>query len=109
MLKLYFYDFNSKTQVSIHEPLESCLEQALEVFSGIKENSNSYLGIISAHDSTVQISKYNKFVWLIEIPHHKKKGSYKIFLTPNKVETLIKDLYKGFNPLKINGLIYEKK
>ncbi len=108
MLKLYFYHFENQITISIHEPLFSSKEQGKELFEQIEKSSNSYIGFISAQGHTVEISKYNKFVWLIEIPLQKKKGKYQIFLTPNKVKALIDDLYEGFNPLKINGLMFEK-
>ncbi len=108
MLKIYFYDFENQIQLSIHEPLEASLEQTLEVYQSVSQNSNSYMGIISLQGHTVEFSKYNKFVWKVEIPHKRKKGSYQIFLTPTKLKNLIIELFEGKNPMKINGLMFEK-
>ena len=109
MLQLYYFDATENQGISIHEPLFSSTEQALEIFEIIADDTNSFLGIISHNKYAVQFSKYNKFVWLVEIPHQTKKGCYQIFLTPNKAKNLIEDIYKGFNPLKINGLMFEQK
>ncbi len=108
MLRMYFTDFDAQMSISIHDPLYAGCEQSLEIFDRIAENSNSMMGFISEQGHTVQFSKYNKFVWLVEIPLKHKKGKYQIFLTPNKVKSLIYDLHEGFNPLKINGLMFEK-
>lgn len=109
MLKLYFYNNDLKMAISSEDALYSSDSQALELLDLIDNNYNSYLVIFSANQMKVQFTKYNKFVWNIEIPHQSKNGSYQIFLTPNKAKRLIEDLYKGFNPLKINGLMFEKK
>ncbi len=95
-------------QVSIHEPMDAGLEQALEIYKWISQDSNSYMGLISKQGHTVEFSKYNKFVWKVEIPHKSKKGKYQIFLTPMKLKQLISDLFNGQNPMKINGLMFEK-
>ncbi len=108
MLQLYFTNYSNKINVSIHSPLEAVKEQALEIFDRLPQNDGSFMGIINENSQTVQISKYNKFVWLIEIPNAKRKGNYQIFLTPNKTRKLIEDLFNGFNPMKINGLFFEK-
>jgi len=108
MLKLYFQNYSKNFGVSIHQPLDCSMEQAIEVFEVLPQNDGSYFGIISENNITVQFSKYNKFVWLVEIPIPKRKGNYQIFFTPNKCKNLIKDLFLGFNPLKINGLMFEK-
>lgn len=91
----------------MYRPLEGSLEQVLDMFDHLPQNDGSYLGIYSAQDIHCIISKYNKFVWLMEIYPKGKKGVYQIFLTTTKTREVIKELFAGLNPLKINGLSYE--
>ena len=109
MLKVFFQNFTNKMKVSIHKPLDAVLEQVLEVFEFLPQHDGSYLGIISEQEITIQFTKYNKFVWLIEIPIPEKKGSYQMFLTDHKCKRIITSIFEGINPLEINGLIFEKK
>lgn len=107
MLKMYIYNYTHKVKVSIHKPLEASLEQALEVFDELPQTDGSYFGLINEKEICCQFSKYNKFIWLLEIPFPEKKGNYQIFLTPNKCKSIIHELFNGLDPLKIKGLIFE--
>ncbi|MCB9201772.1 MAG: hypothetical protein H6604_01810 [Flavobacteriales bacterium] len=108
MLEVYFWNYTDDIGVSVYKPLEASLEQALDIFTNLPERDGSYIGIVSEQGIKMQITKYNKFLWVLEIPVAEKKGKYQIFLTRNKVISLVKDLFDGFNPMKINGLDFEK-
>lgn len=108
MLKIFLQNHSEKIHIPIHESLDASIEQTIDIFENLPQNDGSFLGLISVNGISVQLSKYNKFVWLIEIPVPRKKGMYQIFFTPNKTKKLIEELYQGIDPLKINGLTFEK-
>ena len=57
--------------------------------------------------NTIQISKYDRFLFLVEIPIYNEQGSYSILFTYYQVKQLIENIYRGFDPYNIQGLKFE--
>ena len=107
-MQVFFQNYLKGIHVSALHPLDAMKEQVLEIFKELPEDDGSFLGVINDDNITIQFSNYNRFVWLVDIPIITKKGSYQVFLTKKKCQDLIIGLFSGLNPLKINGLSFEK-
>ena len=64
-------------------------------------------GLVNQDGNTVQISKYDRFLFLVEIPVYEEQASYSTLFTYFQVKQLLINLYQGFDPYTIEGLKFE--
>lgn len=82
-------------------PLEAVYEQALEIFEQLPENDGSTFGIVNEQNIVVQFSKYNKFMWLVEIPDVPKHGVHQAICNRNKCIRILEDLFSGADAMSV--------
>lgn len=107
-MKIFFENYADDLQVETELPLEGSLSQAIEIFHNLPDYDGSYIGLMNQDGNTVQISKYDRFLFLIEIPVYQEQASYYALFTYFQVMQLLQDLYKGFDPYTIKGLKFEQ-
>lgn len=107
-MKVSFHNVNLEIEVAENAPLDASIEQVMDIFLHLPEDDGSFLTLINNDNIHTRFSKYNKFVWLVEIPVPMRKGIYQIFLTKRRCFILIEDIFNGVDPLSINGLMFEK-
>ncbi len=105
---VFFQNYSQRIGVSSKNPLEGSVWQVLEIFEHLPEDDGSFLGLQNEDKASIQISKYNKYVWLIEMPVPEKGGSFQGFYTRIKVKEIIESLFNGLPFHKIPGLTFEK-
>ncbi|WP_313578347.1 hypothetical protein [Chishuiella sp.] len=106
-MKIFFENYADDLLVETELPLEGSLEQAIEIFHNLPDYDGSYIGFVNRDGNTIQISKYDRFLFLVEIPIYNEQGSYSILFTYYQVKQLIENIYKGFDPYNIQGLKFE--
>lgn len=107
-MRLYFQDYTNKINVLTHQALESSVWQALDIFNNLPEEDGSYLGLVDENNEALQFTKYNKYVWLIEIPKPDLGGSYQGYFTKNKCRKIISEVFAGLPLSQVTGLSFEK-
>lgn|SRR5690554_2360523 len=100
-MKLFFENVTQSEKVPLDFPLEAVLEQALEVFESLPEDDGSVMGIVTEQEVVLQFSKYNKFMWLVEIPDMSKHGVHQSICNPNQCVRLIEKLFSGADPFSV--------
>ncbi|CAM3387434.1 hypothetical protein [uncultured Empedobacter sp.] len=108
MVKIFFENYADDLQVETELPLDGSLSQAIEIFHNLPDYDGSFIGLINRDGNTVQISKYDRFLFLVEIPVYHEQASYSTLFTYFQVMQLLHDLYKGFDPYNIKGLKFEQ-
>ncbi|MGV0948774.1 hypothetical protein ACTS91_13750 [Empedobacter falsenii] len=107
-MKIFFENYADDLLVETELPLEGSLSQAIEIFHNLPDYDGSYIGLMNQDGNTVQISKYDRFLFLVEIPVYQEQASYSVLFTYFQVMQLLEDLYKGFDPYNIKGLKFEQ-
>ena len=97
-MKLFFENITEDIKVPMDFPLEAVLEQALEIFEQLPEDDGSSFGIVNDQQIVVQFSKYNRFMWLVEIPDVSKHGVHKAICNRHQCVRLIEDIFSGADP-----------
>jgi len=106
-VKIFFENYADDLTVETELPLEGSFSQAIEIFHNLPDYDGSYIGFVNQDRNTVQISKYDRFLFLVEIPVYEEQASYSTLFTYFQVKQLITDLYNGFDPYNIKGLKFE--
>jgi len=101
-MKLFFENIADDVKVPMDFPLEAVLEQALEIFEQLPEDDGSTFGIVNDQEIVVQFSKYNKFMWLVEIPDVSKHGVHQAVCNRNQCLRILEDLFSGANPFSVS-------
>lgn len=106
-MKLFFDNISEQMKVQMDFPLDAVLEQALEVFMQLPEDDGSTFGIVNEQNVVVQFSKYNKFLWLVEIPDVKNNGIHQAFCNRNQCLRFLEDLFSGADPFTLSEFKFE--
>jgi hypothetical protein len=106
-MKLFFENFTEEAKVPMDFPLDAVLEQALEVFENLPEDDGSSFGLVNEQNVVIQFSKYNKFLWLVEIPDVNKNGIYQCTCNRNQCIRLIQDIFSGADPFSVCAFKFE--
>ncbi len=107
-MKIFFENYADDLNVETELPLEGSLEQAIEIFHNLPDYDGSFIGLVNRDGNTVQISKYDRFLFLIEIPLYEQHAAYSTLFTYFQVMNLFKQLFQGFDPYTIPNLKYEQ-
>ena len=107
-MRLYFQNFGKNLCVPTASPLEASVWQALDIFNNLPEEDGSFLGLVDENEDSLQFMKYNKYVWLIEIPKPDLGGSYQGYFTKNKCRKIISEIFTGLPLSQVSGLSFEK-
>lgn len=105
---VFFQDYTRDICVSSDAPLEASIWQVLDIFENLPEEDGSYIGLVDEDNETLQFMKYNRYVWLIEIPKPHLKGSYQGYFTKNKCKKIITEVFDGLPLSQVSGLSFEK-
>ena len=100
-MKLFFENITENVKVPMDFPLDAVLEQALEVFEELPEDDGSTFGIVNEQDIVVQFSKYNTFMWLVEIPDLPKHGVHQAICNRNQCIRILEDLFSGADAMSV--------
>ncbi|MFA7447724.1 MAG: hypothetical protein WCY77_04745 [Weeksellaceae bacterium] len=106
-MKLFYENISARDRVSRQSALESSLEQALEVFEYLPEDDGSSMGFIHEDNIVIQILKYNRFLWLIEIPVFAENGAFQATCNRNQCKRIIARLFSGDDPFSICDFKFE--
>lgn len=106
-MKLFFENITEEVRVQMDFPLEAVLEQALEVFESLPEDDGSSMGLVTDEGIVLQFRKYNKFMWLVEIPDMSKHGVYQAIVNRNQCIRFIEDVFSGANPFSVIQFKFE--
>lgn len=106
-MKLFFENISQSESISVKQPLEAAIEQALDVFERLPEDDGSSFGLITNRDVIIQISKFNRFMWLVEIPEPEKKGSWQAVCNRNQVKRALKELFDERDPFLVCDFKFE--
>lgn len=66
-VKLFFENRTDEISVSETEPLETALEQALEIFDNLPDEYESSFGLLNERDERLIFYKFNPFLWKLEL------------------------------------------
>ena len=106
-MKLFFDNITEQEKIPMDFPLDAVLDQALDLFEQLPRDDGSSFGIVNENNTVVQFSKYDKFLWLVEIPDTSKHGVYQAFLNQNQSIRLIENLFLGEDPFSVNEFKFE--
>ena len=106
-MKIFFENYADELIVETDFPLEGSLEQAIDIFHNMPDYDGSFIGFVNNDGNTVQISKYDRFLFLVEIPVYELNGAYTKLFNYHQVKNLIEFLYQGFDPYDIPDLKFE--
>src|SRR5690606_2283844 len=106
-MKLFFENITENLKVPVDFPLEADLEQALEIFEGLPEDDGSIFGILHENNVGIHVNKYNKFLWLVEIPDIPKNGIHQAFCNRHQCVRLIEDIFSGADPFSLVEFKFE--
>lgn len=98
LMKLYYENITEEEKISLDFPLDACVEQALEVFENLPQSDGSSFGLVDENDTVIHFEKFNKFMWLVQIPELSKHGSHQAICNLNQCKKLIKGLFNGVDP-----------
>ncbi len=87
-MKIFFENYADDLQVETELPLEGSLSQAIEIFHNLPDYDGSYIGLMNQDGNTVQISKYDRFLFLVEIPVYQEQASYSVLFDPYNIKGL---------------------
>jgi len=107
-VKIFFENYADDLNVETNFPLEGSLEQAIDIFHNLPDYDGSFIGFENNDGNTVQISKYDRFLFLVEIPVYEQQGAYTKLFHYQQVRNLIDYLYEGFDPYDIPDLKFEQ-
>ncbi|QTV05235.1 hypothetical protein [Faecalibacter bovis] len=107
-MKIFFENYADNLCVETDFPLVGSLEQAIDIFHNLPDYDGSFIGFVNDDGNTVQISKYDRFLFLVEIPVYDQGASYSKLLNYFQVKNLIEHLYNGFDPYDIPDLKFEQ-
>lgn len=106
-MKLFFENISQSERIPVEQPLEAAFEQALDVFELLPEDDGSSFGLITDRNVVIQISKYNRFMWLVEIPEPEKNGSWQAICNRNRVKRALKELFEEKDPFLVCDFKFE--
>lgn len=106
-MKLFFENISEQMKVQMDFPLDAVLEQALDIFEQLPEDDGSTFGIVNDVGTVVQFSKYNKFLWLVEIPDIPKNGIHQAFCNRHQCMRIIEELFAGADPFTLSEFNFE--
>lgn len=106
-MKLFYENITEGEKIPIDFPLDAGIEQTLEIFDSIPENDGSSFGVVNDHGLVIQFHKYNKFMWLVEIPDLSKHGAYQAICNPNQCVRLLKEVFDGADPFGVFDFKFE--
>lgn len=106
-MKLFFENISENLKVPMDFPLDAVPEQAIEVFEQLPEDDGSTFGLVNDASVVIQFSKYNKFLWLVEIPDVPKNGIHQAFCNRNQCLRFIEDVFSGAEPFKLLEFKFE--
>src|SRR5690606_20690057 len=106
-MKLFFENISENLKVPMDFPLDAVPEQAIEVFEQLPEDDGSTFGLVNDVSVVIQFSKYNKFLWLVEIPDVPKNGIHQAFCNRNQCLRFIEDVFSGAEPFKLLEFKFE--
>ena len=107
-MRIYFHNYKDKLSVNAEEALEASIWQAIDIFDNLPEDDGSFVGVVDENLESLQFMKYNKYVWLIEIPKPDLGGSYQGYFTKNKCRKIISEVFDGLPLSQVAGLSFEK-
>lgn len=106
-MKLFFENISENLKVPVDFPLEAVLEQALDIFEQLPEDDGSSFGILNENNVVIQFNKYNKFLWLVEIPDIPKNGIHQAFCNRHQCVRLVEDIFSGADPFSLVEFKFE--
>ena len=106
-MKLFFENISENLKVPMDFPLDAVPEQAIEVFEQLPEDDGSTFGLVNDVSVVIQFSKYNKFLWLVEIPDVPKNGIHQAFCNRNQCLRFIEDVFSGAETFKLLEFKFE--
>lgn len=106
-MKLFFENISAHDRIQIDSALESSVEQALEIFENLPQDDGSSMGLVNEDNIAVLFQKYNRFMWLVEIPIFAKNGSFQVICTPDQCKRIIKEIFDGADPFSVADFTFE--
>jgi len=106
-MKVFFFNTRTQEEIPDSQALEASVEQALEIFEKLPQDGGSFLGIINEDAIHIQFRKYNRFMWLIEIPVVTKNGNFVYVCHKDKCKRIIDQLFEGIDPLLLAEFTFE--
>lgn len=100
-MKLFFENITEKEFIPMEKALDAVPEQALDVFDQLPEDDGSFLGLLTDDGTCLQFSKFNRFMWLVELIDNPKKEKFKAICNPNQCRRIIIGIFDGKNPIDL--------
>lgn len=107
-MRLFFKNYQNNLSISAKYALETSIWQALDIFDNLPENDDSFLGLINSENEVLKFSKYDKFLWIVEIPIPDKQGALQGYFTRPRCREIIKNVFNKIEFKDISGLKFEK-
>ncbi|MGI9527485.1 MAG: hypothetical protein ACR2MS_10290 [Weeksellaceae bacterium] len=107
-MKLFFKNYHSKIGIPMGRALDASVWQALEIYDNLPENDDSFIGFINEKKEVLKIVKYNKFLWLVEIPEPELGGSHQGYFTRRRCRMIIEKVFNNIQFKDLPGLNFEK-
>jgi|SRR5690606_3956442 len=106
-MRLFFENISEQVKVPMDFPLDAVLEQAMEIFEQLPEDDGSTFGLVNEQEVVIQFSKYNKFLWLVEIPDMSRNGIHQTFCNRQQCIRFIEDVFSGADPFRLSEFKFE--
>ncbi len=106
-LKLFDENITGNDIIPKEFALETVLNQTLDLMKSLSEDDGSFFGLITDKDLIIQFSKYNRFMWLIEIPAPEREGSWTAICNPVRLNKIIEDIFEDKNPFLLCDFKFE--
>jgi len=106
-MKLFYENVGKDERIPLDQALEASYEQVLDVFEQFPEDYDSVFGLITDEELAVSFSKYNRFLWQVEIPDNENQGVWRAVCNRNQLKRALKELFEEINPFLVCDFKFE--
>lgn len=104
-MKIFYYDAYKDEGIESKKTTEASKERAIKYFFELTDFDGTFFGVINDEEKVVQFAWQDDNKWLVDIPYDiANYMSLQKYATYEKCVNIIKAVYSGTPPEKINGL-----
>ncbi|MDK7374558.1 hypothetical protein QP519_03285 [Weeksella virosa] len=103
-MKVFFQNIADELEIPLESPLPCSFGQAIDIFHSMPDYDGSHIGFLTDKGTYLQVTKYDRFLFLIDIMDFENHQSHETLMHYQQVYQLIKDLFEGFDPYALPNL-----
>jgi len=104
-MNIFYTDYAE--DVSVDEPIDLTLEEALTSFYNLTSTADNFWGIKTNSGLTVQFIYLNDEQWEADVPVARMKGSYKKRCTFDECRQIVIDIFSNKDWAVPNSFVFE--